>query len=227
MPTRIRTHTALFALIAASAVLAFACSGSSNPKPTATPPPAHFADAPCKVATPAGQTLRCGVLTVPENRKKAGSRTIDLTVAVMKSTSATPAPDPMLYLSGGPGQPGLANNMQAFDAAFAAPVQSKRDLVFLDQRGTGDSIPSLACPEVNDAFRKSLAEDLRNDATTAGRVREALLRLSEVDFVAVNGERLNVLKRDGVKGYVASEDREFDVLRQMARGANLPPYEKY
>ncbi len=65
------------------------------------------------------------------------------------------------------------------------------------------------------------------DATTAGRVREALLRLSEGDFAKVNGERLNVLKRDGVKGYVPAEDREFDVLRRMARGANLPPYEKY
>lgn len=65
------------------------------------------------------------------------------------------------------------------------------------------------------------------DAATAGRVREALLRLSEGDVVAVNGERLNVLKRDGVKGYVAAEDREFDVLRRMARGANLPPYDRY
>lgn len=65
------------------------------------------------------------------------------------------------------------------------------------------------------------------DAATAGRVREALLRLSEGDFIAVDGERLNVLKRDGVKGYVPAEDREFDVLRRMARGANLPPYEKY
>ncbi|MGE5663214.1 MAG: phosphate/phosphite/phosphonate ABC transporter substrate-binding protein, partial [Deltaproteobacteria bacterium] len=65
------------------------------------------------------------------------------------------------------------------------------------------------------------------DATTAGRVREALLRLSEADFAAVDGERLNVLRRDGVKGYVPAGDREFDVLRRMARGANLPPYEKY
>ena len=65
------------------------------------------------------------------------------------------------------------------------------------------------------------------DAATAGRVREALLRLSEGDVVAVNGERLNVLKRDGVKGYVPADDREFDVLRRMARNANLPPYERY
>jgi phosphonate transport system substrate-binding protein len=65
------------------------------------------------------------------------------------------------------------------------------------------------------------------DATTAGKVKEALLRLSPEDFVAVNGERLNVLKRDGVKGYVPAEDGEFDVLRRMAKAANLPPYEKY
>jgi phosphonate transport system substrate-binding protein len=65
------------------------------------------------------------------------------------------------------------------------------------------------------------------DAATAGRVKEALLRLSPGDFVAVNGERLNVLKRDGVKGYVPAEDGEFDVLRRMAKAANLPPYEKF
>ncbi len=65
------------------------------------------------------------------------------------------------------------------------------------------------------------------DAATAGRVREALLRLSEGDVAPVNGERLNVLKRDGVKGYVPADDREFDVLRRMARDANLPPYERY
>ena len=65
------------------------------------------------------------------------------------------------------------------------------------------------------------------DGTTAGRVREALLRLSEGDFVEVKGERLNVLQRDGVRGYVEAQDAEFDVLRKMAKAVNLPPYEKY
>ncbi len=65
------------------------------------------------------------------------------------------------------------------------------------------------------------------DAATVGRLREALLRLSESDFAAVDGERLNILRRDGIKGYVATEDGEFDVLRRMARAANLPPYGKY
>ena len=65
------------------------------------------------------------------------------------------------------------------------------------------------------------------DAGTAGRVREALLALSPRDFVAVNGERLNVLQRDGTKGYAPARDEEYDILRKMARATNLPPYEKY
>ena len=65
------------------------------------------------------------------------------------------------------------------------------------------------------------------DAKSAAAVREALLSLSPGDFVAVNGERLNVLQRDGVTGYVPAQDGEFDVLRRMAKKANLLPYEKY
>ena len=65
------------------------------------------------------------------------------------------------------------------------------------------------------------------DAETSEKVRKALLDLSDRDFVAVNGERLNVLKRDGTKGYVPARDEEYDILRKMARAANLPPYEKY
>jgi phosphonate transport system substrate-binding protein len=65
------------------------------------------------------------------------------------------------------------------------------------------------------------------DAATGAKVREALLRLSSDNYASVGGERLNVLKRDGVRGYVPAEDREFDILRAMAKTANLPPYEKY
>lgn len=65
------------------------------------------------------------------------------------------------------------------------------------------------------------------DAETARRFREALLSLSDRDFVAVNGERLNVLHRDGTKGYVGAADEEYAILRKMARETNLPPYEKY
>jgi phosphonate transport system substrate-binding protein len=65
------------------------------------------------------------------------------------------------------------------------------------------------------------------DNATAGKVREALLRLSPSDFAEVEGERLNVLKRDGIKGYVPAEEREFDILRRMAKESGLPPYERF
>ncbi len=65
------------------------------------------------------------------------------------------------------------------------------------------------------------------DAETAGKVREALLRLSPREFAESEGERLNVLKRDGVRGYAPASEQEFDVLRRMAKESNLPPYEKY
>jgi len=65
------------------------------------------------------------------------------------------------------------------------------------------------------------------DAETADQVRKALLALTNRDFVAVNGERLNVLHRDGTKGYAPARDEEYDILRKMARATNLPPYEKY
>ena len=65
------------------------------------------------------------------------------------------------------------------------------------------------------------------DPVEAGKLKEALLRLSQGDFAEVKGERLNVLKRDGVRGYSSTRDAEFDGLRRMAKRANLPPFEKF
>ncbi|MHB8377198.1 MAG: alpha/beta hydrolase [Dehalococcoidia bacterium] len=187
---------AILLAVAASvgALLLAACSGSAKPRatPTPAPPAARFEDTACTVGPPGGQQLaamRCGFLTVPEDRAKAGGRTIQLAAVVIKSTSPSPAPDPMLYLSGGPGQPALTNNMQAFTRDFAAPVQSKRDLVFFDQRGTGLSQPALTCPEVNDAFRAALAADIRSAQEAQGRaasLRACHDRLAKqgIDFAA-------------------------------------------
>ena len=65
------------------------------------------------------------------------------------------------------------------------------------------------------------------DRDTIAMVRKALLDLDAREFVTVEGERLNVLARDGVDGYVPTADGEFDVLRRMAKATNMPPYERY
>ena len=181
---------AILCAVAASTLITIGCSGGSRKSPrTATPAPsrARFEDAACTAPVPDGQRpqdMRCGTLTVPENRAESDGRTIELAVAVLKSTSATPAPDSVLYLSGGPGAPNLTGNMQWFGRDFAAPLQATRDLVFFDQRGTGLSQPSLACPEQNGAFRAALAANLTNKETAEGSY--AILRRCH-DRLAADG----------------------------------------
>lgn len=88
----------------------------------------------------AGTTYDCGVVTVPENYDAPDGRTIDLVYLRLKASTLSPRPDPMIYLSGGPGSSALHEisvnqllyqNMQA--------TRARRDVVFFDQRGTGHS----------------------------------------------------------------------------------------
>src|SRR5262249_22434325 len=119
-------------------------------------PAARFEPAPCDFKLPDGQTeetVACGHLIAREDRNCTDGRTVRLAVAVLKATGDTPAIDPFVFLSGGPGGPLLEAGMQLYTPDFAAPLQSKRDLVFFDQRGTGRSQPKLDCPEYEAAVR--------------------------------------------------------------------------
>ena len=55
------------------------------------------------IVTPDMGEVECGTLEVPENWSKPDGRWISLTYVILKSTSATPKADPILYLEGGPG----------------------------------------------------------------------------------------------------------------------------
>ncbi|MEZ4585796.1 MAG: alpha/beta fold hydrolase [Gemmatimonadales bacterium] len=85
-----------------------------------------------------------GFLGVPESRSSPGSRTIELAVLRLPSTSERPGP-PIVYLSGGPGSSAIdalsGPRREAIEALRAAG-----DVVLLDQRGTGRSRPRLDCP---------------------------------------------------------------------------------
>jgi pimeloyl-ACP methyl ester carboxylesterase len=97
----------------------------------------------------AGVTVTCGYVVVPEDRTQPNGPAVSLATMVFKSTAANPDPVPFMYLQGGPGGVALlpfARGM--FDDVLAA-VLASRDLVVFDQRGTGSSLPSLACPELS------------------------------------------------------------------------------
>ncbi len=119
-------------------------AGASQADPTRTFGDVAFT--PCTLAAP-GQPItvaaRCARLKVPEDRARPGRRSIELAVAWVPSTARHPAPDPVVFLAGGPGQAAL----EAFPlvaAAFRA-VLRQRDVVLVDQRGAGQS-HALACP---------------------------------------------------------------------------------
>ncbi len=80
---------------------------------------------------------RCGVLEVPENPARPAGRRIALAVAVVPAISRDPRPDPLFLLAGGPGQ-SARESFVAVAAAFA-PIRRERDIVLVDQRGTGGS----------------------------------------------------------------------------------------
>ncbi len=52
-----------------------------------------------------GKTMECGIVTVPENYDKPDGRQIELFYMRLFSSSKSPAADPLIYLSGGPGLP--------------------------------------------------------------------------------------------------------------------------
>jgi pimeloyl-ACP methyl ester carboxylesterase len=90
---------------------------------------------------------RCGVLTVFEDREAKSGRTIKLRIAVLPALAASPEPDPVVILAGGPGQ-GAVSTARAI-LPLADRLRRSRDLVFVDQRGTGESnqLPCELTPE--------------------------------------------------------------------------------
>jgi pimeloyl-ACP methyl ester carboxylesterase len=96
---------------------------------------------------PQGERVECGYLVVLEDRTQPAGRTIRLAVAILKSFGVNPAPDPVVFLSGGPGVPSLDNiNFWLVDDRS---LRAKRDLILIDQRGTGYSQPDMRCPELD------------------------------------------------------------------------------
>jgi pimeloyl-ACP methyl ester carboxylesterase len=95
--------------------------------------------------------LRCGFLTAPENHASARSATIQLAVAIFKAPGAQVSPDPIVYLTGGPGGELLADWGPSITSANLGSTTLGHDLILLDQRGTGYSKPFLGCSELDDA----------------------------------------------------------------------------
>jgi pimeloyl-ACP methyl ester carboxylesterase len=106
---------------------------------------------PCNVEG-TSEKVKCGTYEVYENRNTKKGRKISLKVVVFPATGKEREPDPFVYVPGGPGSSATE------DAPYVAPqlakIRERRDLLFVDQRGTGGSHP-LNCNFYNAADLQS------------------------------------------------------------------------
>jgi pimeloyl-ACP methyl ester carboxylesterase len=94
----------------------------------------------------------CGLYEVFEDRSARKGRKIKLKIVVFAATSTDKAADPLFYIPGGPGS--SATEDAPYVAQQMATIRQHRDLVFVDQRGTGGSNP-LNCDFFDPADLKS------------------------------------------------------------------------
>ncbi|MFJ8074819.1 alpha/beta fold hydrolase [Streptomyces sp. NPDC096176] len=128
---------------------------------------ARYEPGPCpKTPEPieALEDARCGTLTVPENRAEPNGRTIELGVAIVPAASATPKPDPIVWLAGGPGDDAVGEAKMAIDGG----LNRDRDVILMSQRGTYSAEPNVLCPNI-DAFN-ARAVGLVHDAPSTERL---------------------------------------------------------
>jgi pimeloyl-ACP methyl ester carboxylesterase len=83
------------------------------------------------------QPARCGVLEVPENPNRPAGRQLKIGVAVIPAVGGQPRPDPLTVLMGGPGEDAIGS-AERYAGEFA-PLLQDRDILLVDQRGTGRS----------------------------------------------------------------------------------------
>ena len=111
-----------------------------------------------------GIKARCGEFERPLNPEDPAAGTISLRVAVVPALNLEPEPDPVVPLAGGPGQ-GAVQFYAAYAAAFE-PLRRDRDILLVDQRGTGESA-ELTCPTDESLLQGELSDEQTRELTAA------------------------------------------------------------
>lgn len=130
--------------------------GACGDKPT----PAQAATLqlkPCRVAHLENE-VRCGTLDVFENRETRAGRKIALNIVVLPASARNKEPDPVFLFAGGPSQ--AATDLAREALTILGGLNGKRDIVLIDQRGTGKSnglmcsFPDANSPEMMDPAKR-------------------------------------------------------------------------
>jgi pimeloyl-ACP methyl ester carboxylesterase len=129
----------------------------------------------CRVAG-LPRAVRCGAVQRPLDPAHPDGIRIDIHYAVVPALARRKLPDPVFLLAGGPGQSAIS--LAPAVMPFFARLHNRRDIVFVDQRGTGRSAP-LDCDEA-DREPLSDASDPDRQLEQLARCRERLEALPHV-----------------------------------------------
>ena len=141
---------------------------------------------PCRIDGLKNEVL-CGRVERALDPAQPQARQIDVHYVVVPATARHKAPDPVFFLAGGPGQSAIS--LAASVVPLLSRLGNRRDLVFVDQRGTGRSAP-LAC---DDDERRPLAERI-----DAQRMIERLRACRERLSAQPHGDLRQVHRKLGV-----------------------------
>ena len=103
-----------------------------------------------------GIKARCGTMLRPQNPADADSPDIEISVAVVPALDLKPEPDPFVPLAGGPGASAI-EFYAAYSGAFEH-VRRHRDILLVDQRGTGSS-SRMDCDVDEDIIEGKFSEE--------------------------------------------------------------------
>ncbi|MGD9833061.1 MAG: alpha/beta fold hydrolase [Piscinibacter sp.] len=134
---------------------------------------------PCRIDGLPHEVL-CGAVSRPLDPAKPDATRFDVHYVVVPALARRKLPDPVFLLAGGPGQSAISLAAQVMPAF--ARLNNRRDIVFVDQRGTGRSAP-LDCDEPR-AMPLAEAADTAKQLQRLSACRERLVKLPHVKEAA-------------------------------------------
>ena len=137
-----------------------------------TPPNQNIAYQ-CPLDVKADQHVLCALFDVPERHDRPGGKVVQVAVAQFKSANPNALPDPLVLLSGGPGDSNFENFFPVLSSPLGEVLLSNRDVVVIESRGLYHSIPNLVADEIF-AVQLEMVERNVNGPEANGKLLEAM-----------------------------------------------------
>lgn len=147
----------------------------------------------CRVANVESE-VKCATLEVYENRETMQGRTIAINIVQLPASARIKESDPVFFFAGGPGQ--AATELARESLAILGGINAKRDIVLIDQRGTGKS-NGLGCnpgnanasdlidPVLREQANRKLLLDCRDNLTKRADLALYTTTIAMADIDAV------------------------------------------